>query len=98
MRFHLRSRTAPFSQRSNANARPKLISFAPFSYENGAVRTVHYRLREFPLLAVTNRFELRCQLKQPLLLYFKICPYCSIHVCNLFRNLFVEKLCHEYNS
>ena len=32
-----------------------------------------YGLREFPLSAVTNRFELRCKLKQ-LLLLFTICP------------------------
>ena len=31
------------------------------------------RLRESPLSAVTNRFELKCQLKQLLLLYYKIC-------------------------
>ena len=31
-----------------------------------------YRLSEFPLSAFTNRFELRCQLKQLLLLYYKI--------------------------
>ena len=31
MRFHLRFRKAPFSQRSNVNARPKWIGFAPFS-------------------------------------------------------------------
>ena len=33
-----------------------------------------YRLRGFDLSAVTNDFELRCRLKQLLLLYNKICP------------------------
>ena len=33
-------------------------------------------LRLFLSSAVANRFELRCQLKQLLLLYYKICPWC----------------------
>ena len=36
-------------------------------------------LREFPLSAVANNFEWRCQLEQLLLLYFKICP-CSVQL------------------
>ena len=35
---------------------------------SAAVFVLNYRLRQFPLSTVTNRFELRCQLKQ-LLLY-----------------------------
>ena len=37
-----------------------------------------YCLREFLLSAFVNRFELRCESKQLMLLYYKICPY-SIH-------------------
>ena len=37
MHFHERFRKAPFSRRRNVNARANQISFAPFSYENGAV-------------------------------------------------------------
>ena len=33
-----------------------------------------YRLRKFTWSAVTNRFKLSVQLKQLLLLYYKICP------------------------
>ena len=33
-----------------------------------------YWLREFLLSAFTNRFELRCEPKQLMLLYYKICP------------------------
>ena len=44
-----------------------------------AVFVLIYRLREFPLSAVTNRFELRRQSKQLLLLYCKIC-HCSSDV------------------
>ena len=38
-----------------------------------------YRLRELPLSRVANRFDLRCHLKQLLLLYYKICPWCNKH-------------------
>ena len=41
-----------------------------------AVFVLIYWLREFPLSAV-NRFELRCQLKKLLLLYYKIDPCLS---------------------
>ena len=34
-----------------------------------------YWLKEFPLSAAANHFELRCQLKQLLLFYYKICPF-----------------------
>ena len=39
-----------------------------------AVFVLTYWSTEFPLSAVTNRFELRCQLKQLMLLYYRICP------------------------
>ena len=35
-----------------------------------------YCLREFLLSAFANRFELRCEPKQLMLLYYKICPCC----------------------
>ena len=31
-------------------------------------------LRGFPLFAVANRFELKCETKQLMLFYYKICP------------------------
>ena len=37
MGFHWCFREAPFLKQSNVNARPKRISCAPFSYENGAM-------------------------------------------------------------
>ena len=44
-----------------------------------------YWFREFHLSAVINRFELRCQLKPLLLLYYKIWPCCfQIDVKNCF--------------
>ena len=33
-------------------------------------------LREFLLSAIANRFELRCEPKRLMLLYYKICPCC----------------------
>ena len=39
-----------------------------------AMFVLNYWLKEFPLSAFSNRFELRCQLKQLLLLYYEICP------------------------
>ena len=35
-----------------------------------ATFVLNYRLRELPLSAVTNRFELRCEPKQLMLLYY----------------------------
>ena len=35
------------------------------------------RLREFLLSAFANRFELRCEPKRLMLLYYKICPCCD---------------------
>ena len=37
---------------------------------------LNFCLREFPLSAVANLFEFRCQQKQLLLLSYKICPCC----------------------
>ena len=37
---------------------------------------LNFCLREFPLSAFTNRFELRCEPKRLMLLYYKICPCC----------------------
>ena len=52
-----------------------------------------FSLREFLLSAFANRFELRCEPKRLILLYYKICP-CSSSVVNLvqcFYNLKNEK-------
>ena len=38
MHFYQRFTQAPFSQQSDVNAKPKWISFTPFSHENGGVR------------------------------------------------------------
>ena len=42
-------------------------------------------LREFLLSAFANRFELRCEPKQLMLPYYKICP-CWLHVFCFFRS------------
>ena len=39
-----------------------------------AMFVLNYWLREFPLSAIANRFEWRCEPKQLMLLYYKICP------------------------
>ena len=39
-----------------------------------------YWLREFPLSAVANSFEQRCQLKQLLVLHYKICTRTFIRI------------------
>ena len=39
---------------------------------------LNYWLREFLLSAFVNRFELRCETKQLMLLYYKMCP-CYIY-------------------
>ena len=39
-----------------------------------ASSVLNYCLREFLLFAFANRFELRCQSKRLMLLYYKICP------------------------
>ena len=51
-----------------------------------SVFVLTYWLRKFPLSAVANRFELRCQSKQHLLLYYKICP-CNPEVA---RNIIIN--------
>ena len=48
------------------------------------------RLREVLLSEVANRFELKCQSKQPLLLYYKICPCLR---CNIPPPLDLSKIC-----
>ena len=53
-----------------------IVGPSGFGATFAAVFVLIYRLREFPLSAVANRFELRSQLKEPLLLYQKFCP-CS---------------------
>ena len=47
-----------------------------------AVFALIYSLREFPLPAVTNCFELRCKSKQLLLLYYKISPRLNFSALN----------------
>ena len=43
-----------------------------------AVFVLIYWLRELLLSMIANHFELRCQLKQLLLFYCKICPRCGL--------------------
>ena len=51
-----------------------------------------YRLREFPLSPVTNRFELMYQSKQLLQLFYKICPCLSLkHLQDLYRGCFFNR-------
>ena len=53
-----------------------LVCRTGFGAAFAAVFVLIYWFREFPLSAVADRFELRCQLKQLLLLFRKIFP-CS---------------------
>ena len=39
-----------------------------------AMFVLNYQLREFLLSAFANRFGWRCELKQMMLLYYKVCP------------------------
>ena len=39
---------------------------------------LNYWLKEFLLSELANRFELRCESKQLMLLYYKICPCCHM--------------------
>ena len=48
---------------------------------------LNYWLREFLLSAFANRFELRCEPKQLMLLSYKICPYTTIIQFNLRRRI-----------
>ena len=45
-----------------------------------AAFVLNYWLREFLLSAFTNRFELRCEPKRLMLLYYKICPCCNAYL------------------
>ena len=47
----------------------------------------NFCLREFLLSALVNRFELRCEPKRLMLLYYKICPCLLIlkRICNRFQ-------------
>ena len=49
-------------------------------------------LREFPLSAVTNCFEMRCQLKQLLLLYYEGCPCSRRQMVIHFRQMAIHSL------
>ena len=44
-----------------------------------SVSVLIYKLREFPLSAAANRFELRCHLKHLLLLFI---VYCMLYITN----------------
>ena len=48
-----------------------------------ASSVLNFCLREFLLSAFANRFELRCETKRLMLLYYKICPCCCV---KQFRN------------
>ena len=50
-----------------------------FQGNSAASFTFNFCLREFLLSAFANRFELRCEPKRLMLLYYKICP------CSSFR-------------
>ena len=66
---HVCSKTS-FWNAQQANYLPgSQINFA-------ALFVLNYWLREFPLSAIENRFESRCQQKQLMLLSYKICPCC----------------------
>ena len=62
---------------------------------------IHW-LREFPLSAVTNRFELRCELKQRLLLYYKsVLVHRLLYKCVIITQVeleFVGKPCRENSN
>ena len=51
-----------------------------------AVFVLNYWLKEFLLSTFVNRFDLRCQSKQLMPLYYKLCPSCY-HGCELFNDL-----------
>ena len=54
----------------------------PFWFQGNfaALFILIYCLREFLLSAFVNRFEMRCQPKQLMLLYYKICPCSSKYI------------------
>ena len=56
-----------------------------------AVFVLIYWLREFPLSAVTNRFELRCQLKQLISLYYKVYLCCLRLLAAWFERVLLSK-------
>ena len=51
---------------------------------------LNFCLREFLLSAFTNRFELRCEPKRLMLLYYKICP-CCMHAVRVKSTPFYRK-------
>ena len=68
--FRYKPRTSLKNHRLAAQSESLPYSFrATFAAEFVLI----YRLRESPLSAIPNRLELRCQVKQLLLLYYKIC-------------------------
>ena len=61
---------------------------AGFRATSAAVFVLIYWLREFHLSAFANRFELRCEPKQLMLLYYKICPcYVTETAFTRYRNI-----------
>ena len=55
-----------------------------------ASSVLNFCLREFLLSAFANRFELRCEPRRMMLLYFKICPFCCVEI--------VRKRCRDERS
>ena len=54
---------------------------------------LNFCMREFLLSEFANRFELRCEPKQLMLFYYKICPYWAefkIYLSNL-RDLYLKR-------
>ena len=66
----------PASLRNLPSAAPSESQPYWFQGNFAAVFVLNYWLREFLLSAFANRFELRCEPKQLIVLYYKICP-CS---------------------
>ena len=48
---------------------------------------LNFCLREFHLSAFANRFELRCEPKRRMLLYYKICPCWTELISSVLRNV-----------
>ena len=54
----------------------------PYWFQGNFAATfvLNFWLRDLLLSAFANRFELRCEPKQLMLLYYKICPCCAVVV------------------
>ena len=68
-------RQKKFSQAENLPS-PAPKESSPYWFQGNFAPSfvLNFCLREFLLSAFANRFELRCELKRLMLLYYKICP------------------------